>query len=686
MKSRKTIWVLAKSFILLSLLGSMSACKNKDNRTDSTEAQTAPIIEKEPTEDLFSVRVNTGLPTAIMSQFTDNSMGAALARRLPQTTLTINGDTKMVLIKGSDLGGLEGKQWLELAKVYANGGYLAIETPTEEDIFAFLLGMSFVSVAAEEEVLTADGTVVISPEDSQVAPGQASAMAERLKSRFSNIQAFNANADDGIDSEKIVSEMVIVNNTCLYYCAPFQSAQLGNTSYDEDGKETPEEIKVDNTYTPYRMGLLADGTATWLNERAESLRERQAISRRIGLRQPTDRESSINEMMSAGEEHTFQSYLYRTTWDGQIDRRDNAHLETFRVWTVHDMTTNKDYYYVQQKVLLKLGRFYPCGPKENNMWYVGHYTATDGYTYDLFYGSWMNDYTSTLNLVGSGDIRVEDAIPHTDNNSTSRTIAIGTSHSETNTLGISFGGNFCSTPGLSLGMNYSHGWTDGTSFTMSTTSNSKELKVTKNTNNSAVTWKYVCGIEMYPYQHNRIYCHPTAPDALTTDVDIQNQICWSVANPSGNHTLKVTTTPCLYGLFLNSDTKRGSQNAGWVTEDHSYTLLTPNRSTQTWYMDVTFPEMGEEGHHGDKGKLIEYLQRQFPDLYYTAALKLADQTDESENTIRSVVNLTKQLLLNSDGAQTMKDYAKDLGLSQYTIKWYTLDNKHNKYELTVKAN
>lgn len=34
----------------------------------------------------------------------------------------------------------------------------------------------------------------------------------------------------------------------------------------------------------------------------------------------------------------------------------------------------------------------------------------------------------------------------------------------------------------------------------------------------------------------------------------------------------------------------------------------------------------------------------------------------------------------------MKDYAKDLGLSQYTIKWYTLDNKHNKNELTVKAN
>ena len=87
---------------------------------------------------------------------------------------------------------------------------------------------------------------------------------------------------------------------------------------------------------------------------------------------------------------------------------------------------------------------------------------------------------------------------------------------------------------------------------------------------------------------------------------------------------------------------------------------------------------------GDKGKLIEYLQRQFPDLYQPRQ-SLADQTDTSEGTIKYLVDYSKQLLLNSDGAQTMRDYALDLGLSQYTIKWYTIDGKHSKYEVTVKA-
>lgn len=87
---------------------------------------------------------------------------------------------------------------------------------------------------------------------------------------------------------------------------------------------------------------------------------------------------------------------------------------------------------------------------------------------------------------------------------------------------------------------------------------------------------------------------------------------------------------------------------------------------------------------GDKGKLIEYLQRQFPDLYQPRQ-SLADQTDTSEGTIKYLVDYSKQLLLNSDGAQTMRDYALDLGLSQYTIKWYTIDGKHNRYELVIKA-
>ena len=47
--------------------------------------------------------------------------------------------------------------------------------------------------------------------------------------------------------------------------------------------------------------------------------------------------------------------------------------------------------------------------------------------------------------------------------------------------------------------------------------------------------------------------------------------------------------------------------------------------------------------------------------------------------------MSQQHILNSDGLQTMKEYAKDLGISQYTIVWYTTDGNHNKYEITITA-
>ena len=47
--------------------------------------------------------------------------------------------------------------------------------------------------------------------------------------------------------------------------------------------------------------------------------------------------------------------------------------------------------------------------------------------------------------------------------------------------------------------------------------------------------------------------------------------------------------------------------------------------------------------------------------------------------------MSRQHILNSDGLQTMKEYAKDLGISQYTIVLYTTDGNHNKYETTITA-
>ena len=115
-------------------------------------------------------------------------------------------------------------------------------------------------------------------------------------------------------------------------------------------------------------------------------------------------------------------------------------------------------------------------------------------------------------------------------------------------------------------------------------------------------------------------------------------------------------------------------------------MLVPNRSKQTWRMDVDFPELGQPGHEGQKGQLTNYLQTQFPDLYQPTIV-LADKTPDSENTINFLVDTSKKMLNDPNALQTLKGYAKDLGISEFTIKWYCTDTNvtHKAPEIKVKA-
>ena len=216
---------------------------------------------------------------------------------------------------------------------------------------------------------------------------------------------------------------------------------------------------------------------------------------------------------------------------------------------------------------------------------------------------------------------------------------------------------------------------------MTTTTNTKEIAVQKNTEANKVIWKYENGQKTY--EDTKKDKHPLPPTSITTDVNMDNQACWSVENPEGEYTLEVTSDSYLRSIYDNGKWKTW-KGLGPQTEDSKYKLIVPNRAEQTWHMDVTFPEIGQEGHEGQKGLLTQYLEKQFPDLYQTKQL-LADKTAESENTIKILVNQADYLLHNSDGGQTLREYALDLGISQYTIKWFTTDDKHSVYTVDVKA-
>jgi hypothetical protein len=569
---------------------------------------------------------------------------------------------------------------------------------------------------AEDELLTEDNgngiTITITPYNgASAASNVSSAQVARFKSRITNIQAKARHR--AADDQQPVAEMVIFARDGYYHSAPFQYSTVYLTIQDKDGsRKIDGSTTVTNEYTRYALGLKADGAAEWLNSRQQSLAERRAQSRRMTNR--ANGSDAINDLMSASEEYTYQTALMARGWETEWKfnqknprPKPDAYKQIYRIWGAHNMDTNKDYYLVQQHTTASVGgkqegdaRFDTSktlyeGPYEANKWYG---TTMSAYDIDAdnkiymthWYGAWFDAADYAMNLTGTGEVKIEEAVPTTDNNDASATVTVGEYKEETTNIGGSV------TPvittkeaGVRPSVSYSHGYTNGTIYTMGYTSNAKELKVQKNTEGSKVTWNYDNGVDMMTGEGND---HPLAPDALTGDVDIMNQACWSIANPEGNYTLSINRSIGMANLAGLDDWLDWDEVKYYVSitnqyddgKDWTQVLIIPNRSQQTWRMDVDFPEIGQPGHEGQKGQLTNYLKEQFPDLYQPTIV-LADQTPDSENTIKNLVNASKDMLSDENALQTLKGYALDLGISQFTIKWYCTEGKHNTYDMTVKA-
>ena len=666
------------SAVLIGIAMMLTGCVKEDIANNDNGGGTNPTDVK---VDELNVKVTADMPTAVLSSFDENSMGAALVRRLNIKTNEVTSDTKMILIKGEDIKSRPITEWMQAAKIYLQGGYIAVEKPHNAHLVEVAEQLSTKLEQATIELMTQSGHVTITPPNQQ-SGNAINSDAARINARVANIAAIAGRRGDASGTDA-VAEMVILSPMGYYQCDPHQGVLVSSLDTDEDGNEVVKEEIYNPDYTKRSSGCLADGAAMWLNTKNAQTPTNKVTNR-------ADGQGAINELMGASEEHYYQRSLMAKDWNAQSRHKPNGFTETIRVWGSHNMKTNKDYYFVEQKALSAVGgqqegdaRFdvnktLYAGPYKENEWMDASYDH-NGIHYTGYYGAYWQSGIYTLNLVGSGTIKLEDALPTTDNNTTSTSIAVGETHSETSTVGVSMG-----MVGFnpSVGLNYSHGWTNGTSYTMTTTTNTKEIAVQKNTEANKVTWKYQIGRD--PYDDSQSDKHPLAPAAVTTDVNMDNQACWSVENPEGEYTLEVTSDSYLRSIYSDAHKWRTWKDLSPSTEDNKYKLIVPNRAEQTWHMDVTFPEIGQEGHEGQKGLLTQYLEKQFPDLYQTKQL-LADKTAESENTIKILVNQADYLLHNSDGGQTLREYALDLGISQYTIKWYTTDGKHSEYKVDVKA-
>lgn len=671
--TNRIILISAGLIVCLSLL--LTACTDDDIATGGNGGGNDTF---DPMVDMLQVKVTADVPTAVLSTFDDASMGGALVRRLGQTTSEITPETKMVLIKGEDILNRPFTEWLETAKIYLRGGYVAIEKPHNAHLVNMMEQLANKMAQAEDELMLGNGITIVRPAIANTS--SRSDFAARFRARIANIEARAQRR--AADEKEPVAELVIFANNGYFSCAPVGEKNIITRITDKNGTVATKTESITEEYTIHETGLQADGAAQWLNNRDEDQQERRASRRANG-------NDAINDLMSADEEFTYHGPLYAYFGTYFEEHVPNAFSEIIRTWGVHNMETNKDYYFIDQKIVASAGSLYR-GPKEANKYidYPGEFGVNDK-TYDAYYGAWFDGGDYSMNLTGSGSVQLEDAKPSSDNNEGSKTISVGTFEATTTTIGGTITPGFSQKMGASItgSASFSTGYTQGTAFIMGSTVNYNELTCQKNTEGTKVTWNYRCGPDMLEGDGND---HPLAPNALVGDVDINNQACWSVGNPVGSYTLSIdqnswmSTLIACQGDAWSDPGEKMIIDATDETKTLSFTLLTPNRSKQIWNMDVTFPEITQDGYNGVKPQLTASLQNQFPSVYQPELL-LADQTPESENTIKQIVAASKNMLTDANALQTLREYALTYKISQFTIKWYCSGTDHNTYQLTIKA-
>ena len=709
---------LFSAVLMMGIATMMTGCAKEDIASNDNGGGTNPT---DMNVDELNVKVTADVPTAVLSSFDAKSMGGALVRRLSKTTSSLDADTKMVLIKGEDILNRPITEWFEVAKIYLRGGYIAVEKPHNAHLVSVMEQLSTKFAQAEEDILLKGGVSIVRP-----AGGNTNAQSShvnRFKTRIANIQA-KSDHRAASDEQQPVAEMVIFSINGYYHCAPSNSMNVIITSRDKSGKETSKTETITRQYSAYEMGLQADGAAQWLNNRDAAQQVRRASNR-------ADGNDAINDLMSANDEITYQSdlaaYLCNygeceysdgyhggdiVTYDGPRDvgcySKPRSYNETIRYWGVHNMDTNKDYYLIQQKGVASVGgqaEENPCydhnktlymGPYENNKWISlgfgsggGYCVATDVWCNVLF-GAWYNQGDYSLDLKGeSGEILLEDAVPTTENNLASTSVTVGEFQAQNTRIGGTLSGVFTTKEvGARPGLSISQGWTTGSIYMMTSTRNAQELGCVKNTEGTKVSWTYKVGVNMMDGDDDE---HPLPPAILVNDADVHNEACWSVSNPSGAYTVEIARKTSM-GTLVSSDGNsfldtgpKTLVNTGCAADSMSITLMQPNRAQQMWNMDVTFPEIAQDGYDKVKPQLTEALKNQFPSVYQPE-MQLADLTEDSENTIRLILAASRNLLMDENALQTLREYAQTFKISEFTIKWYSPGTNHNTFHFTVKAN
>lgn len=683
-----------------------TACSD-DDVNNPPSGPTQSTITPEPTTDQMEVLVTADMPMAVLSNFDENSMGGALMKRVSKTTSDIEDDTKFVLFKGDDITSISNEQWLKIFRVYLNGGYIGIERATNIEMLAFAVVMGFGIGMVQDEMLEENGVEIASRTSS---PTETRCVTSELQRRIGNARALTRAAanddaanDDYVDElDEIGFEMFIMSMDKAFSQVPYNAEEAASAiCSDEEGNETTAEAKVQNLLNAYHYGLLADGVASYLNQeekdKAETAAEARALTR-------SSAEKAMNDALNCSDEFVINHGLSAVDPSGKAVRREKMGTTTIKSWSVHDFGSNQDFYYVDEKVVVRMGgqnsdynKTLYWGPYKRDNWFSNQVFTVEGDSeerkYNYYYGSWLSQITHSLDLKGNGDIIVESSLPATDNSTLSSSITVGTTDATSTTSGwnIGFSGGY-NNASFSFGYSSSTSTTHTNSFSKTIGETSNSLKVTRNTTGTQVTFDYEEGIRpdwiWSPFQHD------LAPDILTNDCEVNNMVCWRVKNPSDGYQLEISTrheTKCL-AVALSFDTnvfKLNKYGTYWyypTTWKNSYELKQPCRYLGTWNCEIV--TKGANRKQNASKEFREFLQESVLEAPFKARFNVAERSKGELDVVRNLItNISNLIKEGTRKRRSIDNVARDLGIESFTITWYSDDpDVTTEYSISGKIN
>ena len=697
-------WVLVA--ILTFSASVFTACSDYDVNNPPS-GLTQSTITPEPTTDQLEVMVTADMPMAVLSNFDENSMGGALVKRVSKTTSDIEDDTKFVLFKGNDITSISNEQWLKIFRVYLNGGYIGIERATNREMLAFAVVMGLGIGMVQTEMLEENGVEITS----RTSHNEAKSVTSELQRRISNASALTRAAanddaanDDYVDElDDIGFEMFIMSMDKVFTQVPYNAEEAASATFtDEEGNETITETKVQHLLNAYHYGLLADGAAAFLNQEEKNKAEAEAAAETRALTRG-GAEQAMNDVLNCSDEFVIRHSLAAIDPMGKIVRRENMGTTTIRSWSVHDFGSHQDFYYIDEKVVIRMGgknsdynKTLYWGPYYTDEWFDNRFFSVEddpknnnvGFmerSYTNYYGSWLSQIKHSLDLKGKGDIILESSLPATDNSSRSASITVGTSDatSETSGWNIGFSGGY-NNASFSFGYSSSTSTTHTNSFSKTIGETSNSLKVMRNTTGTQVTFDYQEG-SMIDWIWDPLQ-HDVAPDILTNDCEVNNMACWRVKNPSDSYQLELSTrheTKCLtVANFVNH--KYGNRWTYAKTWNHSYELKQPCRYMGTWNCEII--TKGANRQPNATKEFREFLQESVLEAPFKARFNVAERSKGELDVMRNLItNISKQIKEGTRKRRSIDNVARDLGIESFTITWYS-DDPDETTEYSISGN